>query len=307
VRATEPFYSPAPSASQHFERFAVPEGTLPGPAASFITDEPVLEEMPEQAPFEMGAADATTGAGATSVLEEELYGMGEAEAAPEDFPPVGPEEANTLAGAPRFPDSTEEDVSSTVIFRPDTPAPWMEAAPEVPAAEVPMPESLEPEAMGEPAGFEEVFDEEIPPSPLAFVAPEPAFEPEPEPEPVAVPVATVPRAEVAPVPEPMAAPPPAVVEVVTAAPPTAAAEVDLPEEVSFADLAPAAPAIPPTAPSGAAEVAVPVDLVAQIAQRVVAQISEKTVREIAWEVIPDLAETLIKQEIERLKAELQKT
>ena len=52
--------------------------------------------------------------------------------------------------------------------------------------------------------------------------------------------------------------------------------------------------------------AVPVEMVEKIAQRVVAQISEKVVREIAWEVIPDLAEALIKQEIERLKAELQK-
>ena len=44
------------------------------------------------------------------------------------------------------------------------------------------------------------------------------------------------------------------------------------------------------APSEAAGVAVPVDMVEKIAQRVVAQISEKVVREIAWEVIPDLAE-----------------
>jgi hypothetical protein len=53
-------------------------------------------------------------------------------------------------------------------------------------------------------------------------------------------------------------------------------------------------------------VAVPVDTVEKIAQRVVAQISEKVVREIAWDVIPDLAEALIKAEIERLKAELQR-
>ena len=62
----------------------------------------------------------------------------------------------------------------------------------------------------------------------------------------------------------------------------------------------------PPAPSEAAAVSVPVEMVEKIAQRVVAQISEKVVREIAWEVIPDLAEALIKQEIERLKAELQK-
>jgi hypothetical protein len=65
-----------------------------------------------------------------------------------------------------------------------------------------------------------------------------------------------------------------------------------------------APTVAP--PSSAAEVAVPLEMVEKIAQRVVAQISEKIVREIAWEVIPDLAEALIKREIERLKAELEK-
>jgi len=74
---------------------------------------------------------------------------------------------------------------------------------------------------------------------------------------------------------------------------------------SFSDLTPAAAT--PAATSIAGEVAVPKDMVETIAQRVVAQISEKVVREIAWEVIPDLAEALIKQEIERLKAELQRT
>jgi hypothetical protein len=73
---------------------------------------------------------------------------------------------------------------------------------------------------------------------------------------------------------------------------------------SFSDLTPPAAA---AATSIAGDVAVPKDMVETIAQRVVAQISERIVREIAWEVIPDLAEALIKQEIERLKAELQRT
>jgi len=78
-------------------------------------------------------------------------------------------------------------------------------------------------------------------------------------------------------------------------------------EASFADLGAAEePVAPAPVPSGAAEVAVPVDMVEKIAQRVVAQVSERVVREIAWEVIPDLAEALIKKEIERLKAELEK-
>ena len=59
-------------------------------------------------------------------------------------------------------------------------------------------------------------------------------------------------------------------------------------------------------PTEAGAVAVPMDMVSQIAQRVVAQISEKVIREIAWEVIPDMAEALIKREIERLTAELQR-
>jgi CheY-like chemotaxis protein len=77
---------------------------------------------------------------------------------------------------------------------------------------------------------------------------------------------------------------------------------------SFAELAPHAAEREPVPPpaSEAAALSVPVEMVEKIAQRVVAQISEKTVRAIAWEVIPDLAEALIKQEIERLKAELQK-
>jgi hypothetical protein len=78
---------------------------------------------------------------------------------------------------------------------------------------------------------------------------------------------------------------------------------------SFADVSAeltAEPEEPAPPPSEAASVPVPMEMVEKIAQRVVAQISEKVVREIAWDVVPDLAESLIKQEIERLKAELQK-
>jgi len=78
-------------------------------------------------------------------------------------------------------------------------------------------------------------------------------------------------------------------------------------EASFADLGGGAEEVAAeAAPSEAAAVAVPRDMVEQIAQRVVAQVSERVVREIAWDVIPDLAEALIKKEIERLRAELDK-
>jgi hypothetical protein len=98
------------------------------------------------------------------------------------------------------------------------------------------------------------------------------------------------------------------------APPAAAAEqapatvAELQfEDESFAEVAPPPEAAPEPPPSEAGAVAVPMDMVSQIAQRVVAQISEKVIREIAWEVIPDMAEALIKREIERLTAELHRS
>jgi hypothetical protein len=143
------------------------------------------------------------------------------------------------------------------------------------------PGGIETEPHTEPAGFETA-----PPAPEEPAAEEPAFEPEALPDSgVEVPVFE---------PEPEAAPPPPI-----AAAPRA-------PEASFADLGSAEEAAPAGGPSEAAEVAVPVDMVEKIAQRVVAQVSEKVVREIAWEVIPELAEALIKKEIERLRAELEK-
>jgi CheY-like chemotaxis protein len=149
------------------------------------------------------------------------------------------------------------------------------------------------------------------PPPVFKPEPAPAFKPEPGPmfkpvpQPVFEPERTPlrppgPRGEPVPGPAALASPP---------EPGRVAGPVEPPAAESFADVA-AAIAPPPTPgppPSEAAAVSVPVEMVEKIAQRVVAQISEKAVREIAWEVIPDLAEALIKQEIERLKAELQKT
>ena len=145
-------------------------------------------------------------------------------------------------------------------------------------------------------------------------APEPEPEPLPEPEPPLEPPVSAPPAPAA-VAAPVPVPAPVVAPAAVAAPPEAPAPAPAPEPVPapaampgpFADLD--VPAEPPSAApeSKAGAIPVPVDMVEKIAQRVVAQISEKVVREIAWEVIPDLAEALIKQEIERLKAELQKT
>jgi len=89
-----------------------------------------------------------------------------------------------------------------------------------------------------------------------------------------------------------------------------AAAPPLAEEVSFADVAAAMAPAPKDelsrgkGPSVAAEVPIPTEMVAQIAQRVVGQLSEKVIREVAWEILPDLAEAMIKKEIDRLTAEL---
>jgi CheY-like chemotaxis protein len=239
---------------------------------SFIPETPVIEELPEpMMPEEPGAA---------SLLEQELYGVGQAvETTPEEYMPVTPEEVETL--------SAPADSSATVVFRP-TESPWGQA----PSAEPFVTPSPAPVETSAPA-FEEVFEEELPPA----LAPPAAYEP----------IVPAPLMASAPAAAPMAPEPVPSVPEEAPAPHAEEAQPALPPEVSFADVAPP-PEPPATAPpSGAANVAVPVDMVAQIAQRVVAQISEKVVREVAWEVIPDLAEALIKKEIERLKAELQNT
>ena len=154
--------------------------------------------------------------------------------------------------------------------------------------------------------FEEVFDVVTPeieadePAPFAAApaAPVPVVVAPPPPAP-RPPVVAAPPPPPAPVVVPP--PPPAPAPVAASWPPAAAPEPEF-EESSFADVADES--APKAATSEAAEVAVPVDGVEKIAQRVVAQISDKVVREIAWEVIPELAEKLIRQEIERLKAEL---
>jgi len=131
--------------------------------------------------------------------------------------------------------------------------------------------------------------------------PAPVFVQEPPPPPPAPPRMPTPpsmpaaRFVAPPLPAPPAPPPPAAVPRFEPSP-----------VQSFADVAPSVEETTMPPASEAAAVSVPVEMVEKIAQRVVAQISEKAVREIAWEIIPDLAEALIKQEIERLKAELQK-
>jgi CheY-like chemotaxis protein len=201
-----------------------------------------------------------------------------------------------------FEEVLEEEVESLVGAEPS-----IDSLPE------PMPEPM-PEPLPEPAATPA-------PAPVIEAAPPPAPQPVAPPAPPAVelPIPPVAAPAAVAVPAPVAAP--VVEEAPVAAPepvvPALAHEMPVPAVAAIAESAPSAiesfvgvvpheePVV--SAPSVSAEISVPNDMVAQIAQRVVAQISEKVVRQIAWEVIPDLAEGLIKKEIERLKAELQQT
>jgi CheY-like chemotaxis protein len=229
--------------------------------------EPVF--VPETADTGEAVETAEEPAVFEEVLEEDLD-FGEATFEP----PAGDTSSTALLrpGAATLPPIAEDAGGTTGAFEP------------VKAADALEPEPVLEEETAVP--FEPAPAPELPP---AF-APEPVPVPEPPPAPK--------RAAFAPPVEP----PPV-------APRPPRPPVPAPAAESFADVAAAvaAPPMPAPPPSEAAAVSVPVEMVEKIAQRVVAQISEKAVREIAWEVIPDLAEALIKQEIERLKAELQKT
>jgi CheY-like chemotaxis protein len=275
--------APAAAPVREPEPIFVPE---PVEAPEVIEEPAVFEEVLEE-DLDFGAQDFAPEPRVEGALDEARGAI----AMPADvgtLPPILPEDGGGVTGAfepvraPEPPPVAVAATRSTPAFEPE---PMTAFEPE------PMP-AFEPEP-------EPVFQPE--PRPAFEPEPEPVFEPEPPPvfQPEPPPALEVGRAflnQVPPAPKPAVAAPPAPPE----------APILAPE--SFADVAAAvaAPAPPAPPPSEAAAVSVPVEMVEKIAQRVVAQISEKAVREIAWEVIPDLAEALIKQEIERLKAELQK-
>ena len=316
-------------------------------AVTFVPEEAVVEEAPAgtfDAPMDLSTGPDEAAPYESASAVEELFSMEEpVVAAPEEFMPLRADEAEALRpplttpGTPAFesefeptfepepppafvpaprpafiapppiafepaafapppapePMVDEDDGASTVVFRGGETSPWSQPTTELSfEMRAQAMAKQQSEAVSAPV-FEEVVEEEgVAPAEPDALEPEPVaeavFEP-PPPPPVFVPP-----------------PPPAVFERVVAVAPAAPPVEKEPEE-SFAALAPPPRPVEVPAASAAAEVAVPVDQVAQIAQRVVAQISEKVVREVAWEVIPDLAEALIKKEIERLKAELDRS
>jgi CheY-like chemotaxis protein len=292
ARPPEPI--PFPTAAVRPQGVEPPSPPAPAPEVRFIPDEPFGDL--DGATFATETATASFGA---APPERPTFPVADEPAAARDLLPMTPEESESLAPPPATTDS-----ATTVMFKAGAVS-W--SAPSVEPPTVAPPPPLSP-----PVGdteFEEVVDEDVVGFPGGFGAsPAPTpFEPHaaapPTPPPGLPPaVTTAPDPRVIPAvgagPGPTAPPAPAPPRPVSSPPPSFA-DVGGDGELAAATAAVAA--------SVAAEVAVPVDMVAQIAQRVVAQISEKVVAQIAWEVIPDLAEAMLKKEIERLKAELQRT
>jgi CheY-like chemotaxis protein len=325
----------SPSVREHlpFAAASAPAPVAPTEEVRFIPDEPFddLESAGFAPALPPSAVAASVDADPEPTLpplptEPEVYSVAdELEAGPEELLQMTAEESESLATP------VGEDSSSTVVFRPSA-IPWTQQ----PTIEVPLEArarasiesargfALPPPPVEETTVFEEVLEEEV----EDLVGAEPAIEPLPDelieaPAPEPVIEAAAPPVP-APIPAPAMEPPsPPAAEAVVQAPtpepmvPALAHDMTMPAVLTSMESSPSAiesfvgvapheePVMP--APSVSAEISVPNDMVAQIAQRVVAQISEKVVRQIAWEVIPDLAEGLIKQEIERLKAELQQT
>jgi CheY-like chemotaxis protein len=326
--AREPVLAAAPPVREP-EPIFVPE---PVGAPEVVEEPAVFEEVLEE-DLDFGAQDFEPQPPAEAVPGG-ARGSGLLNADVGTLPPIQPDDEGGATGAfePVLP------LRPQAVLAP--PAPVFEPEPEQVFEPEPEPmTAFEPEPVRafapEPVHVfapqpSPAFEPELPPAfepepePILEREPAPAFEPEPEPafEPEsAVSFETEPGPMFEPGPAPEFEPPPSAVPAGRAfadrlspavAPavvvPPAPAETPVLAPESFADVAAAVVARPqpPPPPSEAAAVSVPVEKVEKIAQRVVAQISEKAVREIAWEVIPDLAEALIKQEIERLKAELQK-
>jgi len=266
----------APAAS------VAPALARPAPAPARPAPAPAVPPRPAPAPAGFPALDEDEG--------------------PQTLLPMSSEEVATLRGAAPAASAPPARTPARVPL-------WTQQTMEVPL-EARARASMEAVHMDNEPVFEEVF--EPTPTPASRPAPPaPAMPPPPAVAPAPPPVSSMPAlARPAP-------PRPSHEDPATLSPPSRAAGAAVRSPVPSAAPAraeaavPAPPAnsgvAPPAAAAAASGVSVPVDMVSQIAQRVVAQISEKVIREITWEVIPDLAEAVIKKEIERLKAELQRT
>ena len=262
--------------------------------------------------FAPAEPDVLSTEGEPSDFSETLHGPLD-----EEFPSAAPHEVDAIQEI----ETSDElgPVAATGEIDAPAPAPPAEVASEAfefetdtaRSGEIHLPPTLPPAAapkIAEPVA-ELAGEREFDPAELEPVNAEPEVintSPDAISTPEELPVATEPSPEVMAVPEPVAPPappPPTVIAApAPAPPPVPAVPVTAGAFDNLVGTAPSAPAPAPAAPLPSAEVAVPVDMVQQIAQRVISQVSERVIREIAWDVIPGLAEKLVKAEIERIKA-----
>jgi len=240
-----------------------------------------------------------------AVVASEPFGgeAGPGEMGTDDIAAPPPAASDDLFGEADRGESQEEDLWSEVSLR-DTKAPLVED------------KILEEESfwgaadeMGEDTGetqpgaasgeslIEEVDEAEI--MDLTEEAPPPAAQPVPPPP-----------MEAEELFEPFEESEAAVAEPVPAAPPETAIPDILPAAAPVAAVAPAAPEpAPPAAPvAGSAELENVLGAKIEEAVRahlgpVIGEAAARIVEEVAWEIIPDLAESMIKNEIERIKRE----
>ena len=328
-----PYSTPAPSYAPGGAPALQPDADS---EPAFISDEP-LEETPtmvtpayEDAGRHVYDEPPVPPPGAESAPAEELSYVEELSETEDDLMDVSPEESATLQGE----SEAEAEAEAEPGGEPEpASSPWAQPTVEVPL-ETRAQASVEAQTPTSEPAFEDVFEEEKPAAapPPSRPAPAPAHTEDfgfvrtqdvsGSPATPSVPSAAAPETvregfgwvRQADLPGTPPAPPSthgfasggmSAPEPEKRAPGPFEEEPASPES-SFGTMAEGASE--PSAPrSEAAEVGVPMDMVEKIAQRVVAQISEKVIREIAWEVIPDMAEALIKKEIERLTAELQRS
>lgn len=290
--------APAPSAPSMPEQApaapVAPPVVAPAPSAPSIDDvwatgfdmEPAAEPVPEPV-FEPPAAAAPVAAPVKVTSDEDLWGAFDMDT------------AETPAAAALSP-SPVQTAPGDDIFSFDEAPP---AAAQNPAEDEFVLDELateEPEPLPVPTstGFEPVGEEEIS---FSDVEPEPAQEVERAPVSLEEdfstisfdePPQTVPSAGVMPPPlQPAAVVPGPSVVAAPAAAPAAAVPPPAPE--------PAAPAVPAQSAVGATG---SVSLDEAQLKELLSRVSRDVIERIVWEVVPDLAETIIKEEIRKLKA-----
>lgn len=294
---TAPDYTYDDSETHPVSTIEVPMDVREMAARSLSLDAPV---------FATQEPDVLTSEGELSDFSETLHGPLDGELQPEPVQEIeAMEELEPVTATGEIVTSSESDLPTAegLDFETDTAA-SMEILPQT----IPPTPRSAPAPVAEAPHVEEFGgDGEFDPADLEAASVEPESPPQ-APQPAGIleelPALDVAAAPALPPPVMLAAPTPSPAALAPMAPPPVAAAVST-APGAFDNLVGTSPSQAPAEALPSAEVAVPVDMVQQIAQRVISQVSERVIREIAWDVIPGLAEKLIRAEIERIKARVE--